>query len=200
MENQTTIEVLDYSNQSSSAFMLINDFFELRKEVFVGKLGWTLDTFRDLEFDQYDTFFSKYVIATENNVVVGGARLLQTNQTTPAGYGAKSYSYMIKDAHDGSLTGLPKNLCFDDPPVSPHVWEITRLCSTSRGVAPNMIMDKCIEYLSNERALEALFICTPAGVRYAQKSGRKVTKLGSVHENESGKFQAISFRIPCDDQ
>ncbi|MGB0935675.1 MAG: acyl-homoserine-lactone synthase [Alphaproteobacteria bacterium] len=193
MPKITEIKIIDCFGQKHHNFMLINQFFELRKEVFVKKLGWTLDTFRDLEFDQYDTFLSRYIIATENDKVVGGARILQTNQKMPSCRGARPYSYMIKDSHDGMLTGLPANLCYVTPPVSSDIWEITRLCSVSNGVAPNLIMDKCIDYLSSQKAKEALFICTPAGVRYARRSGRKVTELGPIYENESGKFQAISF-------
>lgn len=195
MSNQTQIHVVDYSTQCPDNWFLVNDFLALRKQIFVEKLGWTIDTFRDLEFDQYDTFLSKYVVATESGEVVGGARLLRTDSSTPSSFGSKPYTYMVKDAHDGVLEGLPESLCYSAPPVSSSVWEITRLCSISNQTAPTTIMNECIAFLRSEGANEAIFICTPVGVRYARSRGRVVNEIGPVHSNDDGEFQAISFDV-----
>lgn len=195
MSAKTEIHVIDYSTQNPGKFFLVNDFLSLRKKVFVDKLGWTIDTYQDLEFDQYDTFQSKYVVATVDDAVVGGARLLCTSDVTPSGFGATPYTYMIKDAHDGVLDGLPHGLCYETPPVQSDIWEITRLCSTSKVISTQAIMDECILALKTLGAKKALFICSPAGVRYAKRNGRIVYEIGPVHENEDCKFQAISFNI-----
>ncbi len=195
MSEKTRVHIIDYSSQDPGNFFMVNDFLELRKKVFVDKLGWTIDTYQDLEFDQYDTFKSKYVIATIDGDVVGGARLLCTNDETPSSFGGKHYTYMIKDAHDGLLQGLPYGLCYEEPPVQSDIWEITRLCSTSSDVNTQFIMDECINALRAVCATKALFICSPAGVRYAKKKGRQVHEIGPVLENEDCKFQAISFDL-----
>lgn len=195
MTSDTEIQIINHASQNPEKFFMVNDFLQLRKKVFFEKLGWTLDTYKDLEFDQYDTFQTKYVIATENGQVVGGARLLRSDAVSPVSFGGTAYTYMVKDASEGKLDGLPKGLCFNSPPVSDDVWEITRLCSVSHNTTPNLIMNKCIEFLANEGASSAIFICTPIGVRYARSKGRVIEEVGPVLENEDGKFQAISFRI-----
>ncbi|WP_330447732.1 hypothetical protein FLP41_01715 (plasmid) [Paracoccus marcusii] len=66
-----------------------------------------------IEFEQYDTFDTVYVIAHRDGRAIGGARLKRTDCSF--GGGKVVYSYMIRDAHRGLLPGMPTNLCRDEP-------------------------------------------------------------------------------------
>ena len=103
----------------------LNEYLKLRKEVFVDRLEWPLFHAEELEFEQYDSFDTVYVIATFNGVTVGGARLRRANQVS--GTGQLRYSYMIRDACLGMLPGLPDNLCYEVPSLNTSMWEITRM-------------------------------------------------------------------------
>ena len=65
---------------------LVNDYLKLRKQIFVDRLEWPLFHAEDLEFEQYDSFNTIYVVATLNGVVVGGARLRRTDQISGTGF------------------------------------------------------------------------------------------------------------------
>ena len=84
---------------------LVGSYLKLRKEVFVDRLEWPLLHVDELEFEQYDTFDTTYVVATCGDDVVGGARLRRTDQRSGGGH--VRYSYMIRDACLGLLPGLP---------------------------------------------------------------------------------------------
>lgn len=85
---------------------LVSDYLRLRKDVFIDQMNWSLHAHAAAEFEQYDHFGTTYVIAEDAGTgeVVGGARLLRTDQESPSGSGRISYSYMIRDAHRGFST------------------------------------------------------------------------------------------------
>lgn len=83
----------------------------LRHEVFVRQRGLPHQSFEGLEFDEFDTPAANYLVWRDRDRIVRGvARLLPT--TRP--YMLQSYwPYLVRD-------GLP--------PVSPAVFEVTRVC------------------------------------------------------------------------
>ena len=99
----------------------------LRKEVFVDKMDWPLFHADSVEFEQYDTLTSVYILAHEGDEVIGGARLVRTDQYQSVG--KIVYSYMIRDAYLENLPGLPSEICTEEPPVDPKVWELSRFTS-----------------------------------------------------------------------
>ena len=172
---------------------LVNEYLKLRKEVFVDRLEWPLFHAEELEFEQYDSFDTVYVIATLNGVTVGGARLRRANQVS--GKGQLQYSYMIRDACLGILPGLPDNLCYEVPSMDTSMWEITRMVVKGpRGIS-RMILAKVNEFLSEEGAETVLFLGSPAFKRMANSLNWPVKQLGPVTGNDDGAFQVFECPV-----
>lgn len=87
-------------------FDLVASFFQLRKQIFVDRMAWPLHHAEGIEFEQYDTFDTVYVIAHRDGRAIGGARLKRTDCSF--GGGKVVYSYMIRDAHRGLLPGIDR--------------------------------------------------------------------------------------------
>jgi acyl homoserine lactone synthase len=107
---------------------LVARFLKLRKQIFIEKMSWAIPSFQDIEFEQYDRHESVYVIAHVSGEVVGGARLMRTDQSQH-GSGSIKYSYMIRDAWRGLLDELPRDMCDMEPPRHSQIWELTRFVS-----------------------------------------------------------------------
>ena len=111
---------LSYSNIHMHG-ELFYEFLTARREVFIDGKGWDLPQVDGMEFDQYDTGFSKWIAIHEYGQVIAGVRVCPT--TAQVGL----HSYMLRDAQLGLLEGLRRDLLFFEAPVSPLVWEATRL-------------------------------------------------------------------------
>ena len=172
---------------------LVNEYLKLRKEVFVDRLEWPLFHAEELEFEQYDSFDTVYVIATLNGVTVGGARLRRANQVS--GKGQLQYSYMIRDACLGILPGLPDNLCYEVPSMDTSMWEITRMVVKGPREISRMILAKVNEFLSEEGAETVLFLGSPAFKRMANSLNWPVKQLGPVTGNDDGTFQVFECPV-----
>ena len=172
---------------------LVNEYLKLRKQIFVDRLEWPLFHAEDLEFEQYDSFNTIYVVATLNGVVVGGARLRRTDQIS--GTGQIQYSYMIRDACLGVLPGLPQELCHAVPPMNEKVWEITRMVVTGSRDVSRMILAKINTFLGEEGADTVLFLGSPAFQRMANSLSWPVKQLGPVASNSEGSFQVFECPV-----
>lgn len=171
---------------------LVTKYLRLRKEVFIDRLDWPLYEIEGMEFEQYDTVNAVYVIAHSGSDVLGGARLLRTTQKV--GMGRITYSYMIRDACRNILPGLPSDLCADEPPSDPLIWELTRLATLSGPKITSVILKKTNAFLKSEGARACLFLASPTFMRLAENLGFLPIALGPVKENKDGKF--LAFR--CD--
>ena len=174
---------------------VINEFLRLRKEVFIDKMDWDLNFQDQIEYEQYDMITTTYVIAHENNRVLGGARLIRTDTVLPTAYGKTHYSYMIRDAYQGLLPGLPRDLCFDEPPVSDKVWELTRFVSVDGARVGKAVLDNVNRYLKKRGAESCLFLGPPAFMRMSKAMGYQPEPLGKVVGNDSGRFLAFSCDV-----
>lgn len=162
---------------------LIHSFARLRKNVFVDNKRWQLFHADDLEFEQYDGFDTTYIIAHRNRQAIGGARLRRTDQTNGV------YSYMIRDAWKGMLSSLPQNMTYDEPPVNPEIWELTRLAVSENGKQVTRALLRCgNNYLYNVGAKSCLFLGPPAFLRMSSQLGWNPTKRGPLVGNQDGKF------------
>lgn len=172
---------------------LVKNFLHLRKEVFVDKMDWPLFHADAMEFEQYDTLTSVYVIAHEGDKVIGGARLVRTDQYQSVG--KVVYSYMIRDAYLENLPGLPPEICTNAPPVDPKVWELTRFTSLDSLHVGQDILVRCNDFLREEGASECLFLGPPAFMRMARAMGYNPKPLGKVTGNKDGRFLAFSCNV-----
>ena len=172
---------------------LVTDYLKLRKEVFVDRLEWPLFHADELEFEQYDTFDTTYVIATQHKRVVGGARLRRTDQRSSGG--SLRYSYMIRDACLGLLPGLPEDLCYHLPPEDEQVWELTRMVVDAPPVVTKLILETTNEFLNAVGATSILFLGSPAFLRMARGWRWPAASLGPITGNQDGRFQVIECPV-----
>ncbi|MFV1492365.1 acyl-homoserine-lactone synthase [Phaeobacter sp. JH18-32] len=115
-----------FSYEQTSDFSRIFDgFLSLRKRKLVDELGWTLACRGEVERDQYDRPGTLYSIATYNGEVVAGAR------AQSCGNKSGRWTYMLKDAADGKLVGIPGGLLVSYPSDN-TVWECTRFVNDER--------------------------------------------------------------------
>ncbi|MBO9456972.1 hypothetical protein J7376_16200 [Paracoccus sp. R12_1] len=174
-------------------FDLVAKFFEFRKKIFVDQMCWPLHHAEGIEFEQYDTFDTAYVIAHEDGEVLGGARLKRTDKLF--GKGKVSYSYMIRDAHLGLLPGMPHHLCYDAPPTDPKCWELTRFAAVHRSGLAEQILEAANGYLHRIGATDCLFLGPPAFLRMASRLGWTPEPLGDVVRNDDGRFLAFACPV-----
>ena len=88
-------------------------FHKLRNTVFMEEMGWELNEIDGEEYDEYDCRGAEYVIAIDRitQEVVGGARLLPTTlEFYASSISIDPTTYMIADAHAGTLEGMPGNM------------------------------------------------------------------------------------------
>ncbi|SPJ24915.1 acyl-homoserine-lactone synthase [Palleronia abyssalis] len=113
---------------------LVDRMFQLRAQVFGGRLGWDVQVENGREIDQYDSLDPAYVIGVNAaGDVVSCVRALQT--TGP---------HMLSDVFSAILG--------DEPPLrSPTLWESTRFCvdtkRLARGRGPGSISDATAELM-----------------------------------------------------
>lgn len=176
-----------------SRYDLVKSFLELRKAVFVDKMKWPLYQYEEIEFEQYDTFSAVYIVAHKEGTVLGGARLIRTDQEI--GTGSVRYSYMIRDAQKGSLPGMPENICFDAAPRDKKVWELTRLATLPNVDVAALILHAANRFLIAEKATTCLFLGPPAFLRMAKAMGYSPKRMGPTVRNDDGSFLAFSCGV-----
>ncbi|MFC5737988.1 N-acyl-L-homoserine lactone synthetase [Rhodobacter sp. 140A] len=116
---QTT--TLSFANMHNYGELFAN-LFRARRQSFIVQKNWDLPEEMGMEFDQYDTPQSRWIAIHDFGHVLAGMRL------TPTTARCGIYSYMIRDAQKGLLGGsIPSDLLFDEAPVSPQIWESTRV-------------------------------------------------------------------------
>lgn len=183
------IEVINI-NENPSRWDLVVQFFKLRKKVLADQKGWELDIFGNYECDPYDGFHATYVVAHDNNSVVGGGRL---HRTTALGV-KNIYSYMIRDAYKGILSGLPSNIADSEPPLHDAFWEFTRFISTEKN-ATNDIIVSAFNYVKSMEGTKCYHLGRPSTQRLGRNLGYETTPIGPVCTNNSGAMQAFCCEI-----
>lgn len=177
---------------------LVGRFMQLRKAIFIDRMAWPLHMAEGIEFEQYDTLDTTYVIAHRAREVIGGARLKRTDARL--GRGKVGYSYMIRDAYLGLLPGMPSGLCHDEPPVDRHVWELTRLVVLDGAAgAAEAILWATNAFLREKGAKTCLFLGSPAFIRMARRLGWNPQALGPVVGNADGRFLAFKCDVLADE-
>ena len=117
---QVKTSVLSFQNMHLFGDLLVN-FLRARKRTFIDRLQWRLPEADGMEFDQYDTPVTRWIVIHEFGEVLGGVRL------TPTTARCGIYTYMLRDAQKGLLDEIPTDVLFFDAPVSETVWEASRL-------------------------------------------------------------------------
>ncbi|PKP69423.1 MAG: N-acyl-L-homoserine lactone synthetase [Alphaproteobacteria bacterium HGW-Alphaproteobacteria-4] len=101
---------------------LFANMLRARRELFIVHNKWNLPEAMGMEYDQYDTPASRWVVVHDEL-----GRVLAGNRLTPTTAKCGIYTYMIRDAQRGLLDTIPAELLYEEAPVTETVWESSRL-------------------------------------------------------------------------
>jgi N-acyl-L-homoserine lactone synthetase len=189
---QTT--TLSFANLHQHGDLFAN-LFRARRQSFIVQNGWDLPEALGMEYDQYDTPASRWIAVHDGGTILAGVRL--TSTTARCGI----YSYMIRDAQQGLLGGLPADLLDQEAPVDANIWESSRLfvshetpMSIRRKVHAllNVEMTKSAEALGAHRVIGIIPSNWP---RWAARCNMDVEAAGRVLEFEGYESQAVWVNI-----
>ncbi len=169
---------------------LCANYLKARRKVYIDDKGWDLPQTEGMEFDQYDTPQSRWVVIHEYGRVLAGMRLLPT--TARCG----QYTYMLKDAQEGLLDNIPRDILFFDAPVRPDIWEATRLfLAPSVGAKRRLIIQTMLlEHMAaaaREMGASAVIGIVPAVFhRWMKRIRMSATPVGPAMTIDGDKIQA----------
>ncbi|KFE35563.1 acyl-homoserine-lactone synthase [Thioclava atlantica] len=186
----TTLSFDNFHNHGE----LFANMLRARRELFIVHNKWDLPEAMGMEYDQYDTPASRWVVVhDELGKVLAGNRLTPT--TTKCGI----YSYMIRDAQRGLLATIPSHLLYDEAPVSETVWESSRLF-VAHDVPASMrrkVHARLVQEIGNAArrlgARSALTLLNANWPRWAGRVGVDMTAMGPVMEIDGINNQVVSM-------
>jgi len=168
---------------------MLEDYFRLRKKIFVDDLEWDLPHQDGMEIDQYDQETAEYVVAMKHGECVGGCRMHPT--TSFFRKEDQTYTYMLRDAVAGKLPDFPRNVTFYSP-VEPKIWELTRVISDKNPVGFRDLMWQVRMNLITRGVTDTLFITRPAIKKICAIWGYKISVTGP--ELNFGKMKAVAVK------
>jgi acyl homoserine lactone synthase len=200
MEN-ITFNLTELHKHGSAFF----EFLALRKQFFVDQLGWDIPHDDDVEMDQYDNPKAYYSLALKDGKVVGGMRTMATT----AQWG--SHTYMLRDAVDGKLIGIPQDI-LPEAEVTPSVWEATRIVISDeitthaeRSACLGLLLNGVVQQAKAQGASEIMALCPPVFARTMRQLGFPVHIIGepyvNLHDNRryvamKGKLDGVTWQQP----
>ncbi|WP_099826594.1 acyl-homoserine-lactone synthase [Oceaniglobus indicus] len=175
---------------------LFANMLRARHELFIQHNHWDLPEDSGMEYDQYDTPASRWVVIHDaDGQVLAGNRLTPT--TTRCGI----YTYMIRDAQRGLLDTIPANLLYEEAPVAADVWESSRVFVSHRVSAAKRGRVHAQLYLEVAKAAQELGISAMIGIlnanwpRWAPRIGMDISGIGPIMEIDGERTQAISINF-----
>jgi acyl homoserine lactone synthase len=186
---QTT--TLSFANLHNHGELFAN-MLRARRELFIVHNKWKLPEAMGMEYDQYDTPASRWVVVHDDM-----GRVMAGNRLTPTTTTCGIYSYMIRDAQRGLLNTIPSNLLYKDAPVADTIWESSRLfvahdvpSSIRRRVHAQLIahLGTAVRGLGATHCLTLLAATWP---RWADRVGVKMSAMGPVMEIDDIENQVV---------
>lgn len=174
---------------------LCTNYLRARREVFIDAKGWDLPQTEGMEFDQYDTPVSRWVVVHEYGRVLAGMRL------TPTTAKCGQYSYMLRDAQRGLLENIPPHVLFFDAPVRHDIWEATRLfvvasVSAQRRLVIQTVLLEHMSASARELGAKAIIGIVPAIFsRWMKRIGMSATPVGPAIEIDGDRTQAALMNV-----
>lgn len=175
---QTT--TLSFANMHNHGELFAN-MLRARRELFIVHNKWNLPEAMGMEYDQYDTPASRWVVVHDET-----GRVLAGNRLTPTTHACGIYSYMIRDAQRGLLETIPAHLLYDEAPAAGHVWESSRLfvshdvpAMIRRRVHTQLIM-QLGDTVRSLGATHCLTLLSATWPRWADRVGVKMRAMGPV--------------------
>lgn len=174
---------------------LFTDVLRARRESFIVHCKWDLPEVDGMEFDQYDTPQSRWIAVHHLGEILAGIRM------TPTTARCGIYSYMIRDAQLGLLDSIPQDLLYDEAPVSPYVWEASRVfiahhvpASLRMKVQANL-MEQMVKTAREEGATQLVGLCPRVWMRWMRRLGYLTEHVGPCLDIGGTDNQAIHMRL-----
>ncbi len=184
---------LSFANLHNHGELFAN-MLRARRELFIVHNKWDLPEALGMEYDQYDTPASRWVVVHDDQ-----GRVLAGNRLTPTTAKCGIYSYMIRDAQRGLLDTIPAHLLTDEAPTGDHIWESSRLfvahdvpSSIRRRVHAQLIaqLGDTVRSLGATHCLTLLAATWP---RWADRVGVKMKAMGPVMEIDAIDNQVVEM-------
>ena len=185
---------LSFANMHRYGTLCAN-YLKARREVFIDTKGWDLPQTEGMEFDQYDTPLSRWVVVHEYGRVLAGMRL------TPTTAQCGQYTYMLRDAQRGLLENIPADVLFMEAPVRRDIWEATRLfvvasVSSQRRLVIQTILLEHMAASARELGATAIIGIVPAVFsRWMKRIGMNATPIGPAMEIDRDRTQAALMSV-----
>lgn len=182
---------LSFANLHNHGELFAN-MLRARRELFIVYNKWNLPEAMGMEYDQYDTPASRWVVVHD-----GAGKVLAGNRLTPTTTRCGIYSYMIRDAQRGLLETIPANLLYEEAPVAEHIWESSRLfvshdvpAAIRRRVHARLIaqLGETVRGLGASHCVTLLAATWP---RWADRVGVKMKAMGPVMEIDGVENQVV---------
>ena len=186
---QTT--TLSFANLHNHGELFAN-MLRARRELFIVHNKWNLPEAMGMEYDQYDTPASRWVVVHDEL-----GRVLAGNRLTPTTTRCGIYSYMIRDAQRGLLDTIPAHLLHDEAPVADHIWESSRLFvshevpSSIRRRVHAQLIAQLGETVRGLGATHCLTLLAATWPRWADRVGVKMKAMGPVMEIDGIENQVV---------
>jgi acyl homoserine lactone synthase len=184
----TTLSFANFHNHGE----LFANMMRARRERFIEHRKWNLPEAMGMEYDQYDTPASRWVVVHDE-----AGRVMAGNRLTPTTAQCGMYSYMIRDAQRGLLDTIPGHLLYEDAPVDPMVWESSRLfvaqevpSSIRRRVHTQLIAELGASARS-VGATHCLTLLSASWPRWCDRVGVKMKAMGPVMEIDGIENQVV---------
>ena len=191
---QIRLSVLNFKNMHHFGELFVS-YLKARHDVFIDQLAWDVPQVDGMEFDQYDTPLARYVIVHEFGEILAGIRL------TPTTAQVGSHSYMIRDAQLGLLKGLPNDVLFMEAPVSPQIWEASRLFISSkvdsarRSHIQTLLMASMARAAREVGATHVIGIVPAVFRRWLNRIGMTATPVGPEMKIDAARTCAALFDV-----
>ena len=172
---------------------LFTDVLKARRDSFFMQRNWDLPEVDGMEFDQYATPQSRWIAVHHLGEVMAGVRL------TPTTARCGIYSYMIRDAQMGLLETIPQDLLFENAPVAPHVWEVTRgfvahnIPSTIRRKVHTRLVMEMVRASRAEGINQMVALLPSNWSRWAKRCALDMAPAGRVMDMGGINYQAVSL-------
>lgn len=175
---QTT--TLSFANMHNHGELFAN-MLRARRELFIVHNKWKLPEALGMEYDQYDTPASRWVVVHDET-----GKVLAGNRLTPTTHACGIYSYMIRDAQRRLLETIPADLLYEEAPTAGHIWESSRLfvsqdvpAAIRRRVHTQLIM-QLGDTVRGLGATHCLTLLSATWPRWADRVGVKMRAMGPV--------------------
>ena len=175
---------------------LFTNVLRARRQSFIVQRKWDLPEADGMEFDQYDTPQSRWIAVHEAGRVLAGIRL------TPTTARCGIYTYMIRDAQLGLLNTIPNTLLYGAAPVSPLVWETSRVFiaqdvpSDMRSQVQRDLMTEMVASAKRLGAERLLGLCPAVWGRWMRRIGFATEAAGPIMDIDGVQNQCIAMLCP----